>query len=178
MEELIERLEGALQGIAAERGRIELGEPWPLSAAYGTEPESDWGPKEVLAHVAEMLPFWLAQIDAILGGGQEPVPPFGRVTTDPVRIERIGRDRMLPAAELFDRIDTAGRTVLARLRTLDSQELGRRGVHPRLGEMTVQALVERFIVGHVEDHVGQLRDVQTRAADARSNPADSGASPA
>jgi hypothetical protein len=174
MEALIERLEHALQAMAAERGRVEDGEPWPLSAAYGTEPESDWGPKEVLAHVAEMLPFWVAQIDVILGARPEPVPPFGRVTTDPVRIERIGRDRMLPAAELFDHIDAAGHTVLARLRTLSSEELGRRGVHPRLGEMTIQALVERFIVGHVEDHVEQLRAVLTRAADAGSNSGDPG----
>ncbi len=32
------------------------GGPWPLADDFGTEPEASWGPREVLAHTAEMLP--------------------------------------------------------------------------------------------------------------------------
>jgi hypothetical protein len=35
--------------------------------------------------------------------------------------------------------------------------MGRRGLHATLGEMTVEQLLERFVVAHLEDHVAQLR---------------------
>ena len=57
----------------------------------------------------------------------EPVP-FGRVATDPARIERIGRDRALPAGELFDRID---RALARRRRRAAAARPGRRGAARR-----------------------------------------------
>lgn len=161
MEEIGQRLEASRAAVARLRIAVEGGEPWPLSTAYGAEPESDWGPKEVLAHVAEMVPYWLAQLETILAAPSEPIP-FGRVATDPERIDRIGRDRNLPAGELFDRIDAAMADAIARQRRLDPLERNRRGLHPRLGEMTVAAFFERFIAGHLEDHVVQLEEILGR----------------
>jgi hypothetical protein len=165
MQDLIDRFERAQTAIAERRDAIEAGEPWPLSAAYGTEPESEWGPKEVLAHVAEMLTYWPAQIEAILAAspGADPVP-FGRVASDTNRIERVGRDRSLAAAELFGRIDAAAVAVRSRAGALTDGELARLGLHPRLGEMTIPAIVERFIVGHLEEHVVQLDEIVAKRA--------------
>jgi hypothetical protein len=163
VDDLIRRLEDARVAIAARRAGVERGEPWPLSAAYGTEPESDWGPKEVLAHSAEMIPFWSGEIERILAAPVEADPvPFGRVATDPNRIDRIGRDRALPAAELFDRIEAGAIATGARLTALSADELSRRGLHPRAGEMTIPAIVERFIVVHLEEHVEQLDGIVAR----------------
>jgi hypothetical protein len=156
-----DRLENTATGIAALRPAVETREPWPLSSAYGSEPESDWGPKEVLAHTAEMLAYWPAEIDRILAGDPEPVA-FGRVSTDPARIERIGRDRNLPAAELFDLVAERVGAFSRRIRSLTPTETGRRGLHPRLGEMTVAAIVPRFLVTHLEEHVEQLRAILAR----------------
>jgi hypothetical protein len=164
----IERLEAARQAMRALRPDVENREPWPLSRAYGVEPESDWGPKEVLAHVAEMIPFWLGQIERVTADRDEPVP-FGRVTSDPVRIQRIGRDRTMPAAELFERIDGAAALAAARLATLSPRESGRRGTHPRFGEMTVDAIAGRFVIGHLEEHVEQLTEILARAPQAQSD---------
>ena len=161
MEDQRRRLEASRSALMGLRAGVEGREPWPLSEAYGAEPESSWGPKEVLAHVAEMVPYWLAQIESVLAGSAaaaEPVP-FGRVATDPDRIDRIGRDRSLPAEELFRRIDDAVTTVSARLDRLDDADRARRGVHPRLGEMTVEAIGERFIIGHLDEHLRQLEAV-------------------
>jgi hypothetical protein len=170
VEDLIRRLEDARVAIAVRRAGIDRGEPWPLSAAYGTEPESDWGPKEVLAHTAEMIPFWSGEIERILASPVEADPvPFGRVATDPNRIGRIGRDRALPAGELFDRIDADAIATGARLTALDADALERRGLHPRAGDMTIPAIVERFIVVHLEEHVEQLDAIVARR--------DSGGSP-
>jgi hypothetical protein len=155
---LSDRLAEASAALQAFRPAVEAGDPWPLSPAYGTEPESDWGPKELLAHTAEMLGFWPAEIDKILRGGPGPVP-FGRVSTDPVRIERIGRDRQLPTAELFERIAAEASRLGMRTRALSVADADRLGLHPRLGEMTVGRIVERFLVGHLEEHVEQLRGI-------------------
>jgi hypothetical protein len=168
MDELIDRLEANGRRMAALRGAVEAGEPWPLSAAYGAEPESDWGPNEVLAHVAEMLVYWLGQIERILGEASEPVP-FGRVASDSERIARIGRDRAQPAAELFDRIAAGVAAATDRARTFTAADAARRGQHTRLGEMTVESVVERFIVGHLDEHVRQLEEIlAARSADGTS----------
>lgn len=158
MDELGDRLEASRAALAGLRDAVERREPWPLSKAYGVEPESDWGPKEVLAHVGEMGPYWLSQVEVVLAGSPEPVP-FGRVATDPERIDRIGRDRTLPASELFGRIDAGLAAVEVRLTGLEPSEMARRGLHSRLGEMTVEGLIERFVVSHLEEHVRQLEEV-------------------
>jgi hypothetical protein len=155
---LSDRLARASDDFAAFRPAVEDGEPWPPSEDYGAEPESDWGPKELLAHTAEMLDFWPAEIDKILRGGPDPVP-FGRVSTDPDRIGRIGRDRLLPTAELFDRIAAGVKRLDARIRSLSTGDAARIGLHPRLGEMSVGRILDRFLVGHLEEHVEQLRAI-------------------
>ncbi|HEX5012908.1 MAG TPA: DinB family protein [Candidatus Limnocylindrales bacterium] len=164
IDELADRLATAAAGIEALHPAVAAGEPWPLSDDYGTEPESAWGPKEVLAHVAEMLPYWLGQVETILASpsGAGP-PPFGRVATDEKRLYRIGADRRLPASELVDQIGESAATVRARLLALMPAELERSAVHPRLGEMTVPAIYERFIIGHLEEHVRQLGEVLGRS---------------
>ncbi len=42
------------------------------------------------------------------------------------------------------------------LTTIGPDQWETTGVHPTLGPMTVDALVERFLVGHLEEHADQL----------------------
>jgi hypothetical protein len=169
--ELSDRLERALADLASLRPRVEAGRPWPLSDSIGTEPEAHWGPPEVLAHVAEMLPFWLGEIERVLDGAPEPVP-FGRVAGDTVRIGIIGRDRSLPPRELDARIDVGVARFIGRLRSLSPADAGRRGLHPTLGEMTVTAIAERFVVDHLEEHVRQLSEALDATGGAASGATD------
>jgi len=137
---------------------LEAGRPWPLHLVeHDAGPESEWGPTEVLAHVAEMLLFWRGEIARILDDDPEPVP-FGRLATDRLRIMTIERDRSLPPAELLERIDDAAERYARLLGRLGPTELARRGSHPVRGELTVAELLERFVVGHAEEHVLQLRE--------------------
>ena len=85
--------------------------------------------------------------------------PFGRIASDPLRIALIERDRSLPPRELYDRIDERLERFERRWRTLTPAELARRGLHPSRGELTVEAMPERFIVGHLEDHVSQIEGI-------------------
>ena len=88
------------------RPAVEAGAPWPLADRFDDVREARWGPREVLAHLAEMV--------AVLAGRdrarpaparQEPVP-FGRIATDADPHRRwssgTGRCRL---GELYDRID-------------------------------------------------------------------------
>jgi hypothetical protein len=159
---LIPRLQAAAARIAALQPAVEAGAPWPLSANFGTEPEASWGPPETLAHVAEMLPFWLGEIERVVDGHDEPVP-FGRVATDQIRLLVLERDRSLPPRELFARIADSTARFARRLPQLAPDEATRRGLHQRLGEMTVEGIADRFVVGHLEEHAEQLEAVTGRA---------------
>ena len=152
-----ERVTATRAAYAGLQPRVASGEPWPLADAYGTEPEASWGPREVLAHVAEMLPFWLGELERVVeGGAGGGTTPFGRSADDPIRIGSLARDRTLPLRVLFARIDAGLRAWEERLTSLSDDERGRPGLHPRLGEMPASDILERFVVGHSEDHVAQL----------------------
>jgi len=112
---------------------------------------------ETLAHVAEMIPYWLGQIELILEAG-EPVP-FGRMQTDVVRIGLIERDRILPVRELMARISADADRAAARLAELGWADGERLGIHPRDSEVSVAAIAERFIAGHLEEHVRQIEEI-------------------
>jgi hypothetical protein len=158
LQSLASRLETAASAILALRPAVEARSPWPMAELYGTEAEARWGPPEVLAHLEEMLPFWLGEMERILDGpGGAPVP-FGRVATDTVRIAIIGRDRTVPVRELFARVESDATRLAARMRQLNPADVEREGIHPRLGVLTVGALLERFTVTHLEEHVEQLRE--------------------
>jgi hypothetical protein len=165
--EMADRLEAAAASVVDLAPAIEAGEPWPLTEVYGPGPESTWGPREVLAHMGEMLPFWLGEIELVLAEsgraseGADP-PAFGRTEQDPLRIEVIGRDRMFPARELIDRVDVEGARVARRLRALDSKAstLGR---HVTRGDLSIADMAERFLVTHIEGHVEQLKEILSTA---------------
>jgi hypothetical protein len=151
------RLRGARDAFHEMRPAVIAGEPWPLATQFGTEPEARWGPAEVLAHVAEMLPFWLGEAERILASSSGPAQ-FGRHITNELRIATIERDRTLPARELFDRIDASIGRLERRLSELSAAEAARTGVHPTRGEMRLPEVTEQFVVNHLEEHAAQLRD--------------------
>jgi DinB superfamily len=152
----IGRMAAATAVIASLRGPIRAGEPWPAGPVSGDGPEAEWGPPEVLAHTSEMLQYWLGEIERVVAGSPEPVA-FGRVSTDPLRTLAIERDRSLPTGELISRIQSSVARYAARLPELSTADWHKRGLHPRLGEMTVEAILQRFVVSHIEEHAVQLR---------------------
>ena len=117
-----------------------------------------------------------ARSSGLLDGAPDPVP-FGRTAADPVRVLTIERDRTLPPRELLDRIEATAERYARRLAELEPADLDRRGLHPRLGELTVAEILERFAVGHAEEprrpapgdaRRGRGRTFDPGSADARS----------
>ncbi len=153
------RIRDGAAALAALRPGIEAGLPWPPSEHFGVEPEASWGPMETLAHVAEMIPFWLGQIEIILDAPESEPAPFGRVQSDTIRIGLIERDRTLPPRELLARIVADAERTAARLAELAPSDGERPGMHPTLGQVTVGQIAERFIAGHLDDHLRQMGDI-------------------
>ena len=128
--------------VATSLERLSAVERRPVPSGL-TDPDpgasEQWEAGQVWAHLAEFPGFWLDQIRAILaaraGGAEGPIP-FGRMKTDPSRTEPIERERRTAPAELLP--------------------LRRRRLHPTLGEMGLEAIVERFVLSHLEEHADQL----------------------
>ena len=159
MDALAERLEKAAESMVELGPRLASGEPWALAGVVGPGPESSWGPREVLAHCAEMLPFWLGEIELILdaGGDSEPAA-FGRLEDDPARVMIIIRDREFPARELLSRVESEARRVARRYRAFNDEDAAQLGRHVTRGDLSVRDIAERLMVGHLEGHVTQLRE--------------------
>jgi len=169
LDDLADRLERSTESMIELGPRLAAGEPWPPADVVGPGPESSWGPREVLAHVAEMLPFWLGEIELILdAGGVEP-PGFGRLEADDVRVAIITRDRAFPARELLGRVEAEGRRVARRFRALSEDDAQAIGRHTARGEMSVRDIAERLIVGHAEGHVVQLREAVSASRESRAS---------
>jgi hypothetical protein len=152
------RLTAARSAYAAIRPRVVAGDPWPLAEDFGTGPEASWGPREVLAHLEEMLSFWYGQHGIIVeaGRGQDDPIAFGRTTGDEARVVILERDRRFPVNDLFELIDDGIARWERRTAATSDEQGACVGLHPRNGPMTADDVRDRMIVTHLEDHLVQL----------------------
>ena len=147
----VERLRTARDNLVRMRSRLELSALPPDDLPRRRE----WVGREVIAHIDEMLPYWLGEIERVIAGPVEPVP-FGREETDLIRLLTVDRDRTLPVSELYGRLDNSLERVLRRLLELDERQVARRGLHKKRGEMTVRQIVDTMLAGHIEEHCRQM----------------------
>jgi hypothetical protein len=159
LNDLADRIDAGLEAMVEMGPALAAGEPWGIDGVVAPGPESSWGPREVLAHVAEMFPFWMGEIELILDAGADGEPlGFGRLEADDLRVAIITRDRQFPARELLGRVEAEGRRVSRRLRALNEADAATVGRHVTRGDLTVREIAERLIVSHLEGHVNQLRE--------------------
>lgn len=123
-----------------------------LRAAAGNE----WSVTQVLGHMVEMIPYWLGHCRTLISATGEP-PVFGRRYDSPERVAGIERgatgDPMALVAELRRETTEAARAI----REMASTERSRKGIHIKLGEISVADAVEHCIVAHAEEHLEQIR---------------------
>jgi hypothetical protein len=152
-------LAAALARLEALRPAVEAGDPWPLSAVFDHTPEASWGPPELLAHLAEMVPYWHTGLEQIATGGEPEPVAFGRIATDAGRLDNIRRERNRPSGELFDAIAESLGAFVTDWDRWSPTERARIGLHPSRGEISVGEGAERFIAGHLDDHAAQLETI-------------------
>ena len=147
------RLEVTLERIESHASRGLLSGFTPADPATGER----WDAGQVLAHVAEFLPYWLGEARRVVESASVSDPvPFGRTKDDPVRVESIEAGRNdLPNVQMATMHDGAA-AVRRWLSELSDTAWSARGVHPTMGEMNLERIVEVFMVGHLEQHADQL----------------------
>ncbi|MBI3763248.1 MAG: DinB family protein [Chloroflexi bacterium] len=128
-----------------------------IEARLRTAPgEDEWNAMEILGHLVEMIPFWLAQSRDLIDATGEP-PRFGRTLEDAGRLAGVERGASADPTELLRQLQEETRAAAESIRRLSSAESAKAGIHSRRGEMTVNDIVETFIVAHAEDHLAQLK---------------------
>lgn len=124
-----------------------------------------WEAGQVWAHLAEFPSYWLAQARLVVAaraqGAPEPIA-FGRTKTDPQRLGAIERDRRTDPARLLAMVREGVAATVTALDELDREALEARGRHVTLGEMSVERILEHFIVAHLEEHADQLEGLAGR----------------
>jgi hypothetical protein len=161
--------DGYLTRLVAVEARLAAAvaaEP-PPGALTGADPTSGerWDRGQVWAHLSEFIPYWIVQAGPVLRGQDSgDLVRFGRTKGDPERLGAIERDRREPVSTLW----TDTQADIARLRAflggIDPGQWEIRGLHPTLGPMTVDELVEEFLVGHLEQHADQLEGLRAASA--------------
>ena len=110
-----------------------------------------WDRGNVLGHVAEMLPYWSRRIRESLKGA-----PLGRPPGETERARGIESGRLLREEELRHRIERGVEEALGLLSELRQADLDREIPHRAEGSLTVRKALDRYLVGHLEEHLGQL----------------------
>jgi hypothetical protein len=148
----VARLEASarrLEGLAQHEQPRGLTEPDPGS-------DERWQALQVWAHMAEFVDYWRAEAESVMAAYDGDAVPFGRTKDDPQRIAAIEVGQREPLLGLAQRTTAAIGEVREWLARLGNAEWNAVGRHPTKGEMDLEAIVEEFIVGHLEEHVAQL----------------------
>jgi hypothetical protein len=151
IEGLQQRVRSARREYAA-LPREGWGEPGPEDEQTGER----WDRGNVLGHVAEMLPYWTGQVRAVLDGADD----MGRDSVGMAQ-RRMGIDSGREAGEdgLLTRVDEGMAGLEALLADMSDADLDR-PLRYRAGdsqrESDLRYALEHILVGHLEEHLGQL----------------------
>lgn len=118
--------------------------------------DNEWSVTQVLGHMAEMIPYWLGHCRVLIAATVEP-PVFGRGPDAPERLAGIERGSSADPKELLGLLNDEVKAAARAIREMSAEERRKKGIHTKLGELTVADFVERLIVAHAEEHLEQIR---------------------
>jgi len=150
------RVEAARREVAA-LPRLGWGQAGPVDEQTGER----WDRGNVLGHMAEMLPFWTAQVRAVVEGGRTVIgrDELGYAS----RRQGIEGGREAGEEELLGGVAAGLDDLLALLGSLRAEDLDRRVTYRAARrparEVDLRYILEELQVGHVEDHLRQLREL-------------------
>ena len=158
-EERIQRLERSVNRLIQEIEQL------PAEVLYRPPSPGEWPVMSTLAHLAELLPYWAHEAQEIVS---QPGKPFGRTHDDPDRIGAIrqhGNDSLDIAV---DRLRLGLEESVRVLRAIPAEAWGSVGQHSARGTMTIEQLVDAFLVDHAEEHAVQIQSSVRALESARS----------
>ncbi|MGV8041739.1 MAG: DinB family protein [Thermoanaerobaculaceae bacterium] len=119
---------------------------WYRRPAWGV-----WAPVEVLAHLADAELFHGTRVRLVLTSERPAFTPY-----DQTALAARAGYLAWPVEVALERFTVRRRDNLELLESCDASELGRVGLHPVRGEMTIADIVA-LLLAHDIDHLGQVR---------------------
>ena len=123
----------------------------PDAWVSATEGADTWSPYDVIGHLIHgERTDWIPRARHLLAGETRPFDKFDRTA-------QFTESQRQSLAELLATFADLRRQNIATLvgMNLTEDDLGRRGLHPELGEVTLEQLLATWVV-HDLDHVGQI----------------------
>jgi hypothetical protein len=160
VDQLLERM------AAAERRLVEHAAAPVPSGLTNPDPgaEERWEAGQVWAHIAEFPSYWMFEAQRVAKQRSSEPVAFGRVKTDARRVDAIERERHTAPDALLERVRTSLADVSDAVRGFTAEDWTALGIHPTRGEISVQGIIEDFIVDHLEEHADQLDALANRAS--------------
>jgi uncharacterized damage-inducible protein DinB len=155
-EQRVARIQASVQRLVAT---VERAPAAPLERQPRPE---DWSITQVLAHVAEILPYWSSQAREVAARAPGDVRPYGRTHEDPDRIAAVEQHAHDSRENSLARVRASLDEAVGMLRAIPAEGWSRTALHARRGEMSVEQIVDQFLIDHLEEHCAQLE--QTLAA--------------
>jgi hypothetical protein len=118
----------------------------------------EWSAVQVIGHVIELISYWTRQVRILADAAGAP-PHFGRGLDAPERLEAVAHGAASDPDTLLRQLDAAIGAGADAIRGMTAEQRAKTGVHNRRGEETVAQFIEALIVGHVEDHLTQIKQV-------------------
>jgi hypothetical protein len=143
-----------LERVYEEVARL-LRDPGTASRLRVAPGNDGWSAMQTLGHMTEMIPYWLHHCRALIAATGAP-PRFGRTAGSPERLAGVAHGATADPQALLARLEQEVRAAAGTIRTLTAAERNKRGLAER-GEVTVNEVLESFIVGHAEEHLAQVQ---------------------
>jgi uncharacterized damage-inducible protein DinB len=151
-EDQAQRLENVYQDLEVILQRPEAA--GRLRTAPG---EGEWSAMQILAHMVEMIPYWLSHCQMVIAAEGE-LPQIGRSLDAPERLEGVERASTEDLEGLLGQLETEVRVAAAAIRQMSTAEREKKAVYLNGDELTVADILEIFIVSHSESHFSQLEE--------------------
>lgn len=145
--------------LAVEEQLVALEQAGRRAGLTEPDPGGDerWEDAQVWAHLGEFPDYWVNQLLVVLNEGRSGPATFGRTKADRSRRGAVAGARREDVGLYLRRLLGACDHLRAVLSGMDSTDWAARGTHPTLGAMDVPAILEEFLVGHLEEHAAQLK---------------------
>ncbi len=140
VEQRLTALAGPLAGLSPEDA--STGERWEAGQVWG--------------HITEFIPYWIEQIEEVVDEYRGEPVPYGRTTTDPDRIAGIESGKAMDFETHLHWLGVQLTDLRGFLTALPDEAWSAQGLHSRLGPMSLEQMIERMLVGHLEEHADQL----------------------
>lgn len=136
---------------AAEARAVLAGAP--ETAWRRTDGADGWSAANIAGHMAEAMPYWAVTARNL---STQPGAAVGRALDAPERLGAVALGDRLSPGEATDEIERAAAEAATAIRSISPEGWNTMLQHRTSGSMTAGELVERLVVAHAREHLGQM----------------------